>query len=98
MDPDYFELTIGHALPVPEPDHETRALVHHRTFPPWHVLSCPNGQNLLPMSPERSVTYVSERSIGSGLVFGESWLNALSPGSSNNPRWAQPPEKDNPCV
>src|SRR5690349_18965736 len=53
----------SHALAILEPDHKSHSLVHYRTFPPWHVLHpALLRQNVSPMSPERSVTYVSERS------------------------------------
>src|SRR5215469_5154314 len=52
-----------HTFAILEPDHEAHAFIHNRTFPPWHVLHLGLlNQNVLPMSPERSVTYVSGRS------------------------------------
>src|SRR5271157_3902374 len=53
----------SHTLPILEPNHKPHSFVHHRTFLPWHPASRPlPGPKVKPMSPERSVTYVSGRS------------------------------------
>src|SRR5215831_1929748 len=58
-----FPAQRRHRLAVFQPDHKAHAFIHHRTFPPWHVLHLGSpSQNVSPMSPERSVTYVSGRS------------------------------------
>src|ERR1700685_1435455 len=53
-----------HLLPIQQPGHKTKALVHLATLPPRHLRVPRKCRKVLPMCPEWSVTYVPESTLG----------------------------------
>jgi hypothetical protein len=57
-----LETQGSHCFPVLQSNHKTNSFVHHRTLLPGHPsFRLPKRQKVLPISSERSVTYVSGR-------------------------------------